>query len=142
LNLIRVMPAKGQESMAASVFLAKLLGPTFLLIGVAMLLNRQTYRLMADEVLRSRALIYISGVLAFMGGLAIVLVHNVWVLDWRVIITLIGWLGIVRGAMRVLRPDQSVELITKLLARENVLIASVAVVLVLGAVLTFFGYFR
>jgi len=34
LNLIRVMPAKGQEhSMATSIFLAKLTGPVDRLIG-------------------------------------------------------------------------------------------------------------
>jgi uncharacterized membrane protein len=143
LNLIRVMPAKGQDnSVQTSVFLAKLLGPVFLLIGAGIVANRDAYRLVADEVLRSRALIYISGVMSFLSGLAIVLVHNVWAADWRVIITIIGWLAIVRGVVRVLRPEQSVAFMSRLLAREGVLIGSVAVMLVLGALLTFFGYVR
>ena len=54
---------------------------------------------MADEFLRSRALIYLSGVLIHDGGLAIVLTHNVWVADWRVLITLLGWLD-ARSAAR------------------------------------------
>ena len=39
MNLIRVMPAKGQEhSMANSIFLAKLIGPVCLVIGIALLI--------------------------------------------------------------------------------------------------------
>ena len=33
-------------------------------------------------------------------GLAIVLVHNVWTFDWRVIITILGWLAVLGGIFR------------------------------------------
>jgi 1,4-dihydroxy-2-naphthoate octaprenyltransferase len=41
----------------------------------------------------------ILGMFALLAGLAIVNVHNLWVSDWRVIITILGWLAIVRGAL-------------------------------------------
>ena len=50
---------------------------------------------MAGEFIGSRALIYVAGVLAFMPALALVLAHNVWVADWRVLITLIGWFALI-----------------------------------------------
>ena len=62
--------------MQTSVFLARLLGPIFVLIGLGMLSNRQAYRSMAEELLHSAPLIYISGVMAFLGGLAIVLTQR------------------------------------------------------------------
>ncbi len=52
-----------------------------------MLINRDGYRDMAREFLGSRALIYLAGILAFVPGLAMVLAHNVWVADWRIVIT-------------------------------------------------------
>src|SRR3972149_2382108 len=103
--------------MQTSIFLAKLLGPVFLLIGLGMLANRQAYRAMAEELLRSPPLVYISGVMAFLGGLAIVLTHNVWAPRWYVIITLIGWLGLLRGAMRILLPQQSMAIAAKMVER-------------------------
>ncbi len=73
------MPAKGQDTMQTSLYLAKLIGPTLLVIGIGMLINRDGYRDMAREFLGSRALIYLAGILAFVPGLAMVLAHNVWV---------------------------------------------------------------
>lgn len=42
--------------MQTSIFLAQLIGPGFLVIGLGMLLNRDGYRAMAQEFLKSRAL--------------------------------------------------------------------------------------
>jgi hypothetical protein len=48
LNLIRVMPAKGQD-MATSRYLAKLIGPIFVAIGIGMLVNGAFYRDLITE---------------------------------------------------------------------------------------------
>ena len=63
---------------------------------------------MAEEFLRSRALIYLSGLLTMTAGLAIVLAHNVWARDWPVLITVLGWLATIGGAVRIVhsRPGQ------------------------------------
>jgi hypothetical protein len=98
LNLIRVMPAKGQDIMPTSIFLAKLIGPILLVVAVGVLMNRKLMGALAQEVLGNHALLFLLGFLDFASGLAIVLVHNLWVADWRIIITLLGWLLLVRGA--------------------------------------------
>ena len=64
-----------------------------LAVGIGIFVNGAIYRLLADEFLRSRALIYLSGLLLMTAGLAIVLTHNVWRADWPVIITILGWLA-------------------------------------------------
>ena len=71
--------------MQTSVFLAKLIGPVFLAVGIGLITNAATYRKMADEFLASTALIYLSGLLTMTAGMAIVLTHNVWAADWRVL---------------------------------------------------------
>jgi uncharacterized membrane-anchored protein YitT (DUF2179 family) len=59
LNLIRVMPAKGQDnfSMQTSVFLAKLIGPLFLAVGVGLIASAAAYRKLAEKFLACHALI-------------------------------------------------------------------------------------
>jgi hypothetical protein len=37
-------------------------------------------------------------VLALLAGLAVVNAHNLWVLDWRLIVTILGWLLILRAS--------------------------------------------
>jgi FtsH-binding integral membrane protein len=45
--------------------------------------------------------VYLSGVLMFVGGLAIVRAHNVWKRDWTVLLTLTGWFALVLGLVRM-----------------------------------------
>ena len=128
--------------MQTSIFLAKLLGPILLIAGIAMLVNRKELDALARELLRSSLLLFLLGLIDFSVGLAIVLNHNVWIADWRVLITLLGWLLIVRGAVRVLIPDQVKPLGAKLLNNANAVTASLAGTVVVGLVLSYFGYAR
>jgi len=126
--------------MQTSVFLAQLIGPLFLVMGLGMLVNGEGYRSMAQEFLASPALIYVAGLLAFVPGLAIVLLHNVWVFDWRLIITLLGWLSLIGGIFRLLFPRQVTAIGTAMLARHNFLMGGGIAALALGAILTVIGY--
>lgn len=126
--------------MYPSLFLAQLIGPTLLVIGLGMILSRDAYRTMAQEFLGSRALIYIAGILAFVPGLAIVLTHNVWVAGWPVIITLFGWLALLGGIFRLIFPQEVTRIGSRIIAMPSALTVGGIVVLALGAVLSFFGY--
>ena len=127
--------------METSLFLAKLIGPFFVIVGIGLFLSRDSYRSAAEEVIKSRALFYVFGALALVGGLAIMLNHNVWVWDWPVIITVIGWLMIVRGTLRILFPQQVGDLAARMLAQApRLLPVSGAVMLVLGAILCWKGF--
>ncbi|HEY2227365.1 MAG TPA: hypothetical protein VGI22_06400 [Xanthobacteraceae bacterium] len=128
--------------MATSIFLAKLLGPILVLAAVAVYVNRKSLDTIGQEFLRSNALLLLLGFLDFTAGLAIVLTHNVWVADWRVIITLLGWLLLIRGIVRTLIPDQVKPYGVKLMRNKNAVTGVLAVTLVLGLALSYFGYAR
>jgi hypothetical protein len=157
LNLIRVMPAKGRKpalqqhaqaspglererDVQASIFLARLLGPLLLLPGIGLLVKPQVFRTMATEVVGSVTLIYLFGLIDLAGGLAIVLTHNVWVASWRVLITLLGWLLLIRGAARVLATDMLMPYAAKFIRNRQLYPVSGAVLVILGLVLCYFGY--
>src|ERR1700732_494139 len=90
--------------MSTSVFLARLIGPVLLVIGLAVFANQRAFRELAEEFLASRALIFLSGLLIMPVGLAIVLTPNIWAVEGRVMITLFGWLIAVGGAVRLVAP--------------------------------------
>lgn len=50
--------------------------------------------------------VYLSGVLMFVGGFAIVRAHNVWTRDWTVLVTVVGWFGLVLGLVRMFLASQ------------------------------------
>ena len=126
--------------MQASIFLARLLGPLLLLPGIGLLVKPQVFRTMATEIFGSVTLIYLFGLLDFAGGLAIVLTHNVWVANWRVLITLIGWLLLIRGVARVLITDMVMPYAAKVIRNRQVYPISGGVLVILGLVLCYFGY--
>jgi hypothetical protein len=128
--------------MPTSIFLAKLIGPFFLIVALSLLVNQAQFRTIADEFMRSPALVFLTGLMILPVGLAIVLTHNVWTGDWRVLITLLGWLTIVSGAVRLLVPQRALSIGRKLYAKPNVLYVSAAIWLAIGAVLCFFGYLK
>ena len=128
--------------MANSIFLAKLIGPVALVAAVSLFLNAAAYRAMAQEFLRSPALIYLSGLLTMTVGVAIVLTHNVWVANWPVLITVFGWLAAIGGAARIAFPEKVRTIGETMLGKPWALNIGGAIWLAIGAIFCFFGYVR
>lgn len=126
--------------MQTTIFIARLLGPIFVLVGIAMLLKPEAFRALLKEFIESRVLVYLAGVLGLLGGLTLVLTHNVWMLDWRLIITLIGWASVVRAVVTIFKPEWIVSLGLKALEHRNFFVGAAAIDLVIGLVLSYFGY--
>jgi hypothetical protein len=128
--------------MANSVFLARLIGPVAMAVGIGLFVNATGFRTMADELVRSRPLVFLSGLLSMTAGMAIALTHNQWVANWPVIITLIGWIGAISGAFRIICPGKIEGIGRKALQHKYGLTIGGAIWLAVGAILMFFGYFH
>lgn len=126
--------------METSLFLAQLIGPVLIVIGLGLLLKKTEFREMATDFLSSRALIFVSGLLTLVTGLAIVLTHNVWEFNWPVIITILGWLSVFGGVFRILFPDSVQSVGTSMLDKPAMMTVSGAIQIVLGLWLSYVGY--
>ena len=93
------------DAMKTSRVVARLLGGMLFVSGAGILLNTDGYRATADEFLHGVGLIYMTGIMALLAGLAIVNLHNVWTKDWRTLVTLIGWFAVGDGTLRVAVPQ-------------------------------------
>jgi hypothetical protein len=76
----------------------------------------------------------------FVAGLAIVRVHNRWEADWTVLVTVLGWLALLGGLVRILFPIQVAEIAPKVSQETGLIAAEAVVLLVVGAFLTFKSY--
>jgi len=126
--------------METSVFLAKLLGLYSLIVAGGVLLNQKTYKRVLDDLLKNSAFIYLAGIFALFFGLLIVLFHNVWVLGWPVIVTVMGWLGLIKGIWIIVFPESLAKVIAYHIKNPLVLTLRLCVLLFLGATLTVFGF--
>lgn len=127
--------------METSIFFARLLGPYCIVVAIGILFNLKNYQKVMEDYFKNTALILLGGVIAFLFGLIVVLFHNLWAVNWTVIITIFGWLGIIKGAWLIILPDTTAK-ITEPYRRKAFLLMSHAIILFfLGVVLTVKGYF-
>jgi hypothetical protein len=126
--------------MSNSLFLARLIGPVMLVVGLAVFTNPRGFRDMAEEFLAGRALMFLSGLIIMPVGIAIVLTHNIWSADWRVAITVFGWLCAIGGALRLFGPLFVVKAGHTMLRQPYFTPVAAAIWVVLGLLFCFFGY--
>ena len=77
-----------------AIWISKFLGPVILALSIPMIVTPSILQETTRRFLADSPLVLISGILAMTAGLSIVNTHNVWVLDWTLIVTLFAtWLG-------------------------------------------------
>jgi len=128
--------------MPAPVFIARLIGPVFVVVGVGVLFNLGHYAAMVHEAVRSPTMIYFAGVIALFAGLATLNCYRAWTADWRVIVTVLGWLMIIGGVMRIVLPRLTVGLATTIYTGPIAMAIVGVIALLVGAYLSFEGYRR
>lgn len=112
----------------------------FVVLGLALLFKPQMFRTILQEFIGSATWLYLAGFFGLLGGMALVLTHDLWVPDWRLIITLIGWITIVRALISIFQPRWIVAAGTAILGHFGVFLGAAVINLIIGLVLSYFGY--
>lgn len=122
--------------MANSRQIAGLLGPSLavILISESPLVQPHLYDAQIPPV------VYLSGALFFVAGLAIVRAHNLWVRAWPVLITATGWFFLVLGLIRLFAAGQYRQASSA--ASSATLIVLESFLLIVALVITYYGYRR
>lgn len=118
--------------MAQSKHLAALLGPSLIAVSLTESINSEIF---TDT---SAHLVYLNGALLFVAGLAIVRTHNHWTARWPVLITLMGWLCLLVGLVRMIAPTSAQHAVQYPAA---VLVLTCLLSLI-GVILSFYAYRR
>jgi hypothetical protein len=125
-----------------TIFLSRLLGLYFIVVGLAMLANRRATVEIVAALVHNAPLMFIGGLIALVTGLAMALAHNVWsggVLP--VVVTLIGWITLLKGALILfLPPEAAVGFFLGDLHYESFFPFYAAFLLIFGAYLTYGGF--
>ncbi len=128
--------------MQPVVFIARLIGPLFIVLGVGILINQSVYTDMIGQAVLIPVVIYLSGLLAFTGGVAMLNGYHAWTADWRVIVTILGWIMVIAGIVRIVLPAVSAVLAISLYSGSSAMPIVAVIVLLVGAFLSYQGYFR
>lgn len=91
--------------MEMSLFLAKLFAVYFIAMGLVMLFRKDYLAVAIKDFTKSQGLTLFTGIITLFAGTLLVLFHNVWVMAWPVVITVIAWLTFFKGVLRLFYPE-------------------------------------
>lgn len=119
-------------------FLAEVWGISIVIVSFALLLNEKYLKTLFAEVENNATMLF-WGVVTLVIGLAMVLSYNVWDKSWQVIITIFGWLSLIKGAAILFVPE-SIKKWTRKIESSSYLPYALVVAIIIGLVLTYFGF--
>jgi len=126
--------------MANSKTIAALIGPALIALAAALLVNLGSISTLVESVSHNPALVLVSGVLSFVAGVAVVRVHNHWAGDWAVLVTILGWLLLVGGLVRILFPIWLAGMAANFVQSTGLIVGEAVVFLVIGVFLSYKAY--
>jgi len=82
-----------------SIFLARFWGSLFMILGFSAIAAGFLGKVI--KYTNDRTITISTGYITFLLGLATVVAHNLWVADWRVAITILGWVTLFKGIEKI-----------------------------------------
>jgi hypothetical protein len=125
--------------MNTSFALARILGVLFVVMYGGLIINHKFIKTNAKKLPDFPLLPLITGFISLTIGLIILQLNNKWTYDFRLIVTLIGWLLVLLGSFRILLPKIVIRLIPKFLGTNSTLIVSIIFFLI-GLYLSYVGF--
>ena len=93
--------------MDFSIFFARFFGLYMLIVALMLIIRKKQIRNLLGEYIATPGLIATSGICRVLLGLAVVILHPVWEMDWPVVITLLGYILILSGVVRICFQEQT-----------------------------------
>jgi hypothetical protein len=128
--------------MDISKFLAKVIGVYFILVSIAMLVNMHQFVTMVDGLINNGALMFVIGFFVLILGLLMVVSHNIWQWNWRMIITIIGWLTLLKGTSILFSPQLIDNVSLHFVQNRSFAYIAAIIDLIIGLVLSYYGFKR
>ncbi|HSW73371.1 MAG TPA: hypothetical protein VLG44_08215 [Chlamydiales bacterium] len=124
--------------MNMDIFFAKLLGLYLLIVSLLWLFRKNELKASFRQSVGNKGFLALSGEIDLLFGLFIAIVHTYW--DWSYvgIITIIGYLLIFKGILRLGYPEKVKKFYSKM--SDQGLIISLTIMLIVGAYLTYMGF--
>ena len=124
--------------MALSNYLAEIWGISIVVVSLAFLIKeRHLKRLFAS--IETEDNLFMWGLVNFVIGISMVLTHNIWVKDWQIVITIFGWLSILKGLFLLFSPD-FMKRFAKKIEGSPLLPFALLISIFIGLALTYLGF--
>ncbi len=119
----------------------QLIGIIYLAVGIGIIINPDFYKKMIAHFTENSSAIYLGGLASLVIGFLLVSFHNIWVTDWPVIITILGWAALIKGLFLLVLPKASIKISNAFKEMKKLMNIWSTIVIILGALLCWLGFF-
>jgi len=113
-------------------------GLAIALLGIGFMLSRGHYLKLVDDIKNNSAILFTFGVINLIIGYLLVVNYNIWAWDWSVVITIIGWMALLKGTVILIFPQAHLKIADQALDKLGDKVKLVGgILLVLGAALVY-----
>ena len=123
--------------MNITIVLAQIWGIGFIVFGLSMLFNKKWITVAVEEMVQNQGVMLLAGLVALIMGLVLVALNNIWTSGLPLLITILGWLTLLKGAVILIFPNFTTSYYRKV-NKENVFFWSGLIILILGILLFLF----
>ncbi|CEG57731.1 hypothetical protein [Legionella fallonii] len=93
-----------------TIFLATVIGWVMVIGGLFLIFRHEHMKLVMADVMAHQGVFFVFAFMTFILGLLMVTSHNLWLMGWPVIITVISWLVLLSGMIRLACPDTAMKI--------------------------------
>jgi len=86
-----------------TIYLARFWGSLFMILGISSIIAGLLGRII--KYTEDKTITISTGYITLLLGLGTVVLHNLWVYDWRVSVTILGWITLCKGYMKIVFPE-------------------------------------
>jgi hypothetical protein len=130
------------EAQAATTrFCARVVGPLLVIVGAVVIARAGDLVLLVPAILQDGPLTFITGIFTLICGIVLIAAHHHWNSAAAIAISLLGALTIVRGITLLFAPSVLTGLVHQFLNLGPGALIAGAIALILGAWLSFVGWF-
>src|SRR5262249_53322902 len=122
--------------------LAQIAGPYMALLGLALAVRHNSIKVILHDLEQSPAVMFSLGLVTLLIGLIMLVLHHSWRTAAEIVISLLGLLITVRGAILLAAPEMVSGMMRQFEGYATLAWLSAAVTIILGGWLIYEGYLR
>ena len=119
----------------------QLVGLTYLCAGLGLLIHPKFQKNMLDGFVKNAGLVYSIAFPTLLVGFLLVAYHNEWIMRWTIIITIFGWIALLKGITMFVLPELYQAFAAKLEDKTGLLRTMAAIAAIIGVVLLIIGLY-
>ena len=127
--------------METSILIAKIISVIYLSFGVGLIFNTSFYKKGIEKLLDSASFTILAGMIAVIIGIVIIEFHNIWEKNWTIVITIIGWIALIKGILLLTFP-KSMVFFKPMFQLENLYKFLAPLVILFGLIFAYFGFIK